>query len=127
MKKRRILTREEQETVIRASAADQDWNIWTCDPRFIRYLKRQGYESQVDYQSRDAVSYRIPFRKLRIARKELRRSSRQLATLAWKRPECPEKSGSAAIKNRKTMSDMDRARLVQFGLEKSGEKRLINE
>ena len=56
------LSREEQETVIRASAADDCWDIWTCDPRIIRLLKRRGYITKSDHQSKggDAVSVKIP-------------------------------------------------------------------
>ena len=63
------LTKAEQETVIRCSAADQDWDICTADPRFVRYLKRQGYEPAPDYQGRDYLSCRIPYRKLRLSKK----------------------------------------------------------
>ena len=63
------LTKEEQETVIRCSAADQEWDVCTADPRFIRYLKRQGYEPEPDYQLGDYLSCRIPYRKRRISKK----------------------------------------------------------
>ena len=63
------LTKAEQETVIRCSAADQEWDVCTADPRFIRYLKRQGYQPEPDYQGRDYLSCRIPYRKLRISKK----------------------------------------------------------
>ena len=63
------LTKEEQETVIRCSAADRERGACTADPRFIRYLKRQGYEPEPDYQLGDYLSCRIPYRKLRISKK----------------------------------------------------------
>ncbi len=60
------MTREEQETVIRKSAADDAWDIWTCDPKFIHLLERRGYEPQPDHQSKNgkAVSIQIPYRQL---------------------------------------------------------------
>ncbi len=38
------LSRQEQETVIRTSSADNFWDVWTCDPKFIRRFAKAGYE-----------------------------------------------------------------------------------
>ncbi len=88
------LTREEQETVIRCSAADQEWDICTADPRMIHHLEKQGYSSVPDHQLSDPyVAFRIPFRSLR-ARKaekrklslaELERRRRNLTRIRFKR------------------------------------------
>ncbi len=67
------LTREEQETIIVCSAADSEWIISTADPRFVRYLERQGYEPELDGQFSGCVGCRVPFRKVRIRkRRDLR-------------------------------------------------------
>lgn len=63
------LARGEQDTVIGGSAADQEWDVCTANPRFIRYLKRQGYEPAPDYQLGDHLSCRISYRRLRISKK----------------------------------------------------------
>ena len=63
------LTHEEQETVIRASAADEEWDIWTCDPRIIRLLERRGYTPKPDHQQSkggNALSVKIPFGRVSI-------------------------------------------------------------
>lgn len=39
----RRLTRPEQETVIRWNAADPMAEVWTCQPKILRKLKRLGY------------------------------------------------------------------------------------
>lgn len=54
------LSRYEQETVIRASADDKEWDVWTCDPRVMRLLKKRGYEVKLDHQGKGSVSCRIP-------------------------------------------------------------------
>ena len=63
------LTREEQETVIRSSSADSEWDVVSADPRFIRYLKRQGFTLEVDYQLSDHLSCKVPFRNLRVSKR----------------------------------------------------------
>lgn len=55
--------------MIRSSAADQEWDVITADPRMVRYLKRQGWELKTDHQIPAPVSYKVPFRKLRIGRR----------------------------------------------------------
>lgn len=37
------MTRAEQETVIRWNAADPTVELWTCEPKTLRKLKRLGY------------------------------------------------------------------------------------
>jgi len=91
------LTKEEQETVIRCSAADQEWDVCTADPRFIRYLKRQGYEPEPDYQLGDYLSCRVPFRRLRIRRLE-GLTAEQRARLAIRLKTVPRNRGAAAVK-----------------------------
>ena len=98
MKKTYRLTKEEQETVIRSSAADQEWDVCTADPRFIRYLKRQGYEPGPDHQFPDHMSCKVPFRKLRIRRiAELRAD--QKARLAFQLKTTPRNRESAEVKS----------------------------
>jgi hypothetical protein len=91
------LTKEEQETVIRSSAADQEWDVCTADPRVIRYLKRQGYEPEPDYQLRDHLSCRIPYRKLRISKKA-GLTAEQKARLAIQLKMTPRNREAAAVK-----------------------------
>jgi hypothetical protein len=58
------LTREEQETIIRSSAADQEWDICTADPRIIRKLEKRGYQKEDRRNPTPYVSFRIPFKRL---------------------------------------------------------------
>jgi hypothetical protein len=67
------LSREEMETVIRCSVADQEWDIVTADPRMIRYLEKRGYQKIVDEQFKAPYfSFKVPFRRLRFLAKEKR-------------------------------------------------------
>ena len=91
------LTKAEQETVIRCSAADQDWDICTADPRFVRYLKRQGYEPAPDYQFGGHMSCRVPFRKLRFGKRE-GATAEQRARLAIQLKMTPRNREVAAAK-----------------------------
>jgi hypothetical protein len=88
------LSRAEQETVIRASAADQEWDVFTADPRFIGYLKRQGYEPGPDHQSKDAVSC-----KMRIARKDSQMTVEQRASLAIRLKSMPRNRAGETVKS----------------------------
>ncbi len=92
------LTREEQETVIGCSAADREWDVCTADPRFARYLRRQGYEPEPDFQFHDCVFCRIPFRKLRISKKAGLTAERR-ARLASQLKMTPRNRGAAATKS----------------------------
>lgn len=67
------LTREEQETIFRTSAADKEWDICTADPRFIRYLIKQGYAPEADNQfSHPYMAFTVPFNRLRLLKREKR-------------------------------------------------------
>ncbi len=68
------LTREERETIIRCSAADQEWDVCTADPRIIRYLIRQRYVPEPDQQlSEPYVVFTVQFSRLRFLKREKRR------------------------------------------------------
>ncbi len=67
------LTKEEQETVIGPCAADQEWDVVTADPRFIRYLRRRGWTLEPDCQFPTHLACRLPFTKLRVLRPEKRK------------------------------------------------------
>ena len=67
------LTKEEQESVVRCSAADQEWDVVTADPRFIRYLRKRGWTPEPDYQFHTHLACRIPYAKLRVLRPEKRK------------------------------------------------------
>ena len=55
------LSLEEQETIIRCSAADSEWDICTADSRIISKLKRSGYEPKPDHQfSAPFVKFTLP-------------------------------------------------------------------
>jgi hypothetical protein len=92
------LTKAEQETVIRSSAANQEWDVCTADPRFIRYLKRQGYEPGPDHQLRDHLSCRVPFRRLRISKKVVLTDEKR-AQLAIQLKMTPRNRGAVAAKS----------------------------
>ena len=63
------LTRDEQETVIRSSAADREWDIVTADGRVKTKLRRAGYHPTADHQLSDPyLKYTIPFAKVSIRR-----------------------------------------------------------
>ena len=92
------LTKAEQETVIRCSAADQEFDVCTADPKVIRYLRRQGYHPEPDYQFPDHMSCKVPFRKLRIRRiAELKAD--QKARLAFRLKTTPRNRESAEVKS----------------------------
>ena len=67
------LTREERETIVRTSDADDGWVISTASPKFIRKFTKLGYQegivgSKVDgYRDftvpRNLVSFRRPRKK----------------------------------------------------------------
>jgi hypothetical protein len=58
-------TREERETVIRRSAADETWTVWTCDPVQVRALERLGVPLR---RQGEAVQAEVPRRWVRIRR-----------------------------------------------------------
>ena len=63
------LTRDEQETIIRSSAADSEWDICTADPRIIRYLVKRGFKPSPDHQfSAPYQKFTVPFKKLRFSK-----------------------------------------------------------
>lgn len=93
------LTREEQETVIRSSAAEDGWDICSADPRVIRYLKRQGYDPAPDHQLSGYLRCRVPFSKVRIRKREVSMSAERRAGLAFGRKFNEVKPHSAQDKN----------------------------
>lgn len=52
------LKREEQEKIIRTSAADDEWEVYTADPKFIRRFEKRGYQPY--RQDQWGRCYRIP-------------------------------------------------------------------
>src|SRR6266699_3486748 len=67
------LTREEQETLFRTSAADDYWEFYSRDPKFKRLLERRGYTVNVDHQGlwsckipRESLILRSASRKKRV-------------------------------------------------------------
>ncbi len=42
------LTREERETIVRTSDADDGWVISTASPKFIRKFTKLGYQQQAE-------------------------------------------------------------------------------
>ena len=69
------LSRQEQETVIRTSAANKFWDVWTCDPKFIRRFAKAGYESRVE-QHGTAIT--VPLNGLSIRSAKSLKPSRRL-------------------------------------------------
>ena len=69
----RRLTREEQETIIRISAAETEWHFFTQDKKFIRRVERLGYKLAKDPQG--GFSCRIPLKRISIRRPEKRKLS----------------------------------------------------
>jgi hypothetical protein len=56
-----ILTREERETIIRTSDADDGWSISTASPRFIRKFTKLGYKKDASALNLDSYSnFTIP-------------------------------------------------------------------
>src|SRR6266705_898575 len=67
------LTREEQETFFRTSAADDFWEFYSRDPKFKRLMERRGYTVNVDHQGlwsckipRESLILRSASRKKRV-------------------------------------------------------------
>ena len=58
------LTREEQETVIRRSAADDKWDVWSDDPVWVRKIKRLATRDDVDVieESESSIRALLPKR-----------------------------------------------------------------
>jgi hypothetical protein len=67
------LTRQEQETIIRGSAADQTWEVVTADPRIIRKMEKQGYKPDPRNNPAEYVSFTVPFGRIKILRAEKRK------------------------------------------------------
>ena len=68
-----IDVREEQETVIRASAANREWNFFTWDPKFARRLEKLGYAPVKGQQG--GWSCRIALDRIAIRKPEKRKLS----------------------------------------------------
>src|SRR4029434_30001 len=79
------LTRREQDTIIRGSAADQTWEVVTADPRIIRKMEKQGYKPDPRKNPAEYVSYTVPFGRIRILRGEKRKLSAVALANATKR------------------------------------------
>jgi hypothetical protein len=94
------LTKEEQETVIRCSAADQEWDVCTADPRMIRYLTKRSWTRQPDYQDSTFLFCRLPFAKLRVLRPEKRKGRQRPA---FSELASPDKAGTMAGDVRTTL------------------------
>lgn len=67
------LSREERETVILGNAASREWEVCTADPRIIRKLERQGYKREGRENPWGYVSFRLPFNRLSIRKREGRK------------------------------------------------------
>ena len=69
------MTREEQETIFRTSAADDDWEFYSRDPKFKRLLERRGYSVIEDKYG--LWSCKIPLRALSVRRQAKPRIQRE--------------------------------------------------
>ena len=69
----RKLSREEQETLIRTAASDDEWDFWTADIKFVRRLEKLGYEPVRDHQY--GWSCRVPFDRLKVMPRQRRRAT----------------------------------------------------
>jgi len=67
------LTREEMETIIRANAASQQWEIVTADPKIIRRMAKQGYQQDKRENPWAYVSFTVPFDRIAIKKAEKRK------------------------------------------------------
>ncbi len=67
------LSREERETVIRAGACDDEWDLWTSDLKTVRRLERLGYQPTKDHQG--GWSCRIPLHRLKVMHPERRKAT----------------------------------------------------
>ena len=67
------LSKEEREIVIRKSAADHEWDVYTNDLTQARMLKKKGYELQKDHQG--GWSCKIHIGKIRVGKNERRQVS----------------------------------------------------
>ena len=67
------LSREEQETLIRTAASDDEWDFWTADIKFVRRLEKLGYEPRRDHQY--GWSCRVPFDRLKVMPRQRRKAT----------------------------------------------------
>jgi hypothetical protein len=89
------LTREEQETVIRCSAADHSWDVVTADGRMKTKLRRAGYEGKPDHQlSAPFEKFEIPFNALSIRSQKGLEAHRAAAVKRGARPPQPGKKST---------------------------------
>ncbi len=61
------LAKEERETIIRASAADTTWDIWTDDPKIERRMARNGWKGVVHGSGQ---RFSIPLRAVTIRKRK---------------------------------------------------------
>jgi len=67
------LSRDEQETIIRGSAASREWEVCTADPKMIRRMHRQGYIPEARPNPWGYVSFTVPFNRIAIRKAEKRK------------------------------------------------------
>ena len=71
------LSRMEQETLCRTSAADKEWDFYTRDPKFRRRMEKRGWPIQADHQG--LWSCKIPLKAIIIRSKDsMNRPKRQV-------------------------------------------------
>ena len=68
------LTKQEQETIIRTSAADKEWEIISADPRTIRRMEKQGYKPDDRSNPWGYLSDTVPLDRIAIRKAEKRRT-----------------------------------------------------
>ena len=54
------LSREEQETSILGNADSREWDIVTCDPKYIRAFERKGWKAQEPADEWGAKRFKLP-------------------------------------------------------------------
>ncbi len=72
------LTREEQETICRTSAADKHWELYTADPKFIRRFDRLGY-LKTETNDHGGCFYEVPSHAVRFGKPEKRKLTEKQA------------------------------------------------
>jgi hypothetical protein len=68
------LTREEQETIIKGNAANNEWEIITADSRTIRRMEEQGYKPDDRPNQWGYVSFTVPFDRIAVRKPERRKT-----------------------------------------------------
>ena len=74
------LTREERETIIRISDAEDSWSILTASPKFIRKFAKLGYEvDDTTATPEEYKCFKVPLNLVSFRRQRIELSDKEIA------------------------------------------------